>query len=286
MPNYGNRPFLRNNMMNSNMMNPNKMNKGMMSPEMMNPEMMNPNNMYPGMMSPEMMNPNNMYPGMMSPEMMHHNKMNQEMMNPEMMNPNNMYPGMMSPEMMNHNKMSPEMMNHNKMSPEMMHHNKMSPETMKSDMMNHDMMDMQHHSNPDLSEALELIKQAVEGETEDRLFYDYLIKNASSESDKEIIGGIRDNEIKHANMFRQIYYEHTGKTIPPNTNVNFQPPRTYCDGLKRALMGETNAVIKYRKILFAMMDRRHINMLTEIITDELRHGILYNFIIHSNDCKY
>jgi rubrerythrin len=148
------------------------------------------------------------------------------------------------------------------------------------------MMDKQHPNNPNLSEALELIRQAVEGETEDRMFYDYLIQNANSEDDKEIIRGIRDNEINHAKMFRQLYYEHTGKVIGPDPNINFEPPRTYCEGLKRALIGETNAVKKYRKILFAMNDRRHINMLTEIITDELRHGILYSFLIHSNDCKY
>ena len=157
---------------------------------------------------------------------------------------------------------------------------------MNPNMMNPDMTDMNNQSNPQLAQALELIKQAVEGETEDRLFYDYLIKNASSESDREIIGGIRDNEINHAKMFRQLYFELTGKTIPPNVDVNFIPPKNYCDGLKRALIGETNAVIKYRKILFAMKDRRHINMLTEIITDELRHASLYNFLIHSNDCKY
>jgi len=69
-------------------------------------------------------------------------------------------------------------------------------------------------------------------------------------------------------------------------DVNFQPPKTYCEGLIKALIGETNAVKKYRKILFVMTERRHINMLTEIITDEIRHGILYNLLVHNNDCKY
>jgi len=257
--NYDNWPFGRNKMMNPNMMNPNMMNPNMMNPNMMNPNMMNPNMMNPNMMNPNMMNPNMMNPNMMNPNMMNPNMMDPDMKNPNMMNPN-----MKNPNMMNPNMMDPDMKNSN---------------------MNNK-MDMQHQSDSDLSEALELIKQAVEGETEDRLFYSYLIKNASSESDKEIIGGIRDNEINHAKMFRQLYYEHTGKTIPPDINVNFEPPKTYCDGLKRALIGETNAVKKYRKILFAMKDRRHINMLTEIITDELRHGILYSFLIHSNDCKY
>lgn len=34
----------------------------------------------------------------------------------------------------------------------------------------------------------------------------------------------------------------------------------------------------------AMQDRRHINMLAEIITDELRHGNLYNFLYSKNKC--
>jgi rubrerythrin len=118
------------------------------------------------------------------------------------------------------------------------------------------------------------------------MFYDYLIKNASSEEDKKIIKEIRDNEIGHAKIFRQLYCQLTGKTIPQNQDVSFVPPATYCEGLIKALIGETNAVKKYRRILFAMTERRHINMLTEIITDEIRHASLYNLLIHNNDCKY
>ena len=135
-------------------------------------------------------------------------------------------------------------------------------------------------------EALNLIKDAVEGEAEDRMFYDFLINSASSRKDKEIIKGIRDDEIKHAKLFRQLYYEYTGKVIGPKQDVQFERPETYCAGLIKALMGEQNAVRKYRKILFAMKERSHINILTEIITDEIRHATLYNLLIHNNDCKY
>ncbi|MHB8064171.1 MAG: ferritin family protein [Ruminiclostridium sp.] len=258
MQNYGNWLFPRNNMMNANMMNPNMMNTNKMNPNTMDPNKMNPNKMNPNIMNPDMMNPNKMNPNIMNP-----NIMNPDIMNPNIMNPDMMDPNIMNPDMMEPNKMNPNMMDHNE-----------------------NMMDMKHQNISPLSEALQLIKQAVEGETEDRLFYNYLIKNAASESDREIIGGIRDDEINHAKLFRQLYYEHTGKTIPPDVNVSFEPPKSYCEGLKRALIGETNAVKKYRRILFAMNNRRHINMLTEIITDELRHGILYAFVIHSNDCKY
>jgi rubrerythrin len=136
-----------------------------------------------------------------------------------------------------------------------------------------------------LPQALQLIKEGVAGESEDRKFYDYLIRTAPAEGDKEIIKGIRDNEIQHFSMFRQIYYQLTGQQLPQPQDVSFEKPASYCDGVKNALIGEQKAVQKYRKILFAMQNRVHINMLTEIITDEIRHGILYNYLYSKNGCK-
>jgi rubrerythrin len=136
-----------------------------------------------------------------------------------------------------------------------------------------------------LSGALSLIQQAVAGETEDRMFYTYLIEHAPSAEDREIISGIRENEMGHFEMFRQIYYELTGSMPPQAQGETFTPPATYCEGLRNALMGEQNAVQKYRKILYAMQSRVHINMLTEIITDEIRHGILYSYLYAKNGCS-
>lgn len=117
------------------------------------------------------------------------------------------------------------------------------------------------------------------------MFYSWLIEQAPSNEDKEIIVGIRDNEIGHFSLFRQLYYEITG--IPPQQIKveQFIPPESYCAGLAKALLGEQNAVQKYRKILYAMQNRVHINMMTEIITDELRHGILYNYLYAKNSCE-
>jgi len=136
-----------------------------------------------------------------------------------------------------------------------------------------------------LPEALKLIQNAVSGENEDRMFYQYLIENAPSEEDKEIIKGIRDDEIIHFNLFRQIYYQLTGQMLPPPENVEFSKPASYCEGLKKALIGEQNAVRKYRKILYALQNRVQINMLTGIITDEIRHGSLYNYLYSKNGCR-
>lgn len=133
--------------------------------------------------------------------------------------------------------------------------------------------------------ALELIKEAVAGEREDELFYDYLISVAPDEEAKNIIRGIRDDENKHNKMFKKIFKTLTGQPVPPAAGEEFQKPRTYCDGVKKALLGELTAVQKYRKILFAMQNRVMINMVTEIITDELRHGNLYNLLFSLGRCS-
>jgi len=133
--------------------------------------------------------------------------------------------------------------------------------------------------------ALKLIQEAVAGEMEDRMFYQYLIENAPSEEDKETITGIRDDEIRHFSLFRQVYYQLTGQMLQPQQDETFEKPASYCEGVKRALKGEQNAVRKYRRILYALQDRVQINILTGIITDEIRHGILYSYLYSKNGCK-
>ena len=135
-----------------------------------------------------------------------------------------------------------------------------------------------------LPNALALIVQALSGESEDRMAYTWLIDNAPTDEDKQIIAGIRDNEINHFGLFRQIYHEITGRPAPIAQESQFVPPATYCEGLSRALFGEQGAVQRYRQILYAMQTRVHINILTEIITDELRHGTLYNYLYTRNGC--
>ena len=70
-----------------------------------------------------------------------------------------------------------------------------------------------------LNQAIELIRQSVGDEKEDELFYDSLIKQAPTEKEKEIIRSIRDDERKHNQILRQLYYEFTGQVIPVDTSV-------------------------------------------------------------------
>ena len=133
--------------------------------------------------------------------------------------------------------------------------------------------------------ALALLQESVAGESEDRMFYQYLIENAPTIEEKEIVTGIRDDEIGHFGLVRHVYTQLTGRTLPPPQNVTFERPASYCEGLMRAIRGEQNAVIRYRQILFALQDRTLINILTAIMTDEIRHGSLYNYLYSKNGCR-
>lgn len=78
-------------------------------------------------------------------------------------------------------------------------------------------------------------------------------------------------------MFREIFFQLTGKDIPPVNEV-FQKPESYLSGIERALFGELRAVEKYRRILFGMAYLPFRNMVTEIYTDELKHASKWNYL--------
>jgi rubrerythrin len=136
-----------------------------------------------------------------------------------------------------------------------------------------------------LEAALILMKQAADGEADVRAFYEYLMDAAPPGEDREIITGIRRDDIKHYSLLRQIYYDITGEKITPAQTAQMTLPANYAGGLRVALMGEQQAAVTYRKVLFAMRSHRHINMMTEIITDELRHLGLYNYLFTKNSCR-
>ncbi|HHW32296.1 MAG TPA: ferritin-like domain-containing protein [Clostridiaceae bacterium] len=133
--------------------------------------------------------------------------------------------------------------------------------------------------------ALELIKEAVVGETEDRNLYEFLSIVAPTKEEKNLIKGIMEDEVEHFELFRQIYYELTGQMLPAPKETKIKKPSSYCEGIKKALTGEQNTSYKYAKILFAMSNRIHMMKLVKIILDELRHGTLFNYIYSKNRCK-
>lgn len=135
-------------------------------------------------------------------------------------------------------------------------------------------------------QALQLIAASVKGEREDELFYDYLIGQAPSQEDANVIASIRDDERMHSRLFRQLYCLLTGQDLPPAGEEPFSQPSDYCSGIKQALFGELAAVERYRKILFGLsFYTPYANVITEIYTDELKHASKYNYLYSKNGCR-
>ena len=134
----------------------------------------------------------------------------------------------------------------------------------------------------DLMESLVLVEKSVQGERTDELFYDYLISVAPTQEEKNIIMSIRDDERKHNRMFRKIYKDFTQRDIKEDMSEQFEKPDSYIDGVKKALMGELRAVETYRKIRQGIPYTYYRDMLFEIITDEIKHSIKYNYILNFN----
>ena len=136
-----------------------------------------------------------------------------------------------------------------------------------------------------LDEALRLIEQAVMGENHDVKYYELLMKLCGKEN-KEIFESIIADERKHGQLFRTIYCEMTGHVLPNAPEVTVTPPESCCEGIEESILDELNAVVRYRKILYAMQNRRHINMMVEIITDEQKHAQKLNYLCCKNDCGH
>lgn len=131
-----------------------------------------------------------------------------------------------------------------------------------------------------LNQAIVLIKQSVKNEKEDELFYDILIKQAPSEKEKSIIRSIRDDERKHNQILRELYYDFTGQILPADNLTNSSNNQmSYKENLEKALFGELDAIKKYRKIMGTMPSGKSYTLLMSIMTDEIRHANKYNFLI-------
>jgi rubrerythrin len=136
--------------------------------------------------------------------------------------------------------------------------------------------------NTNYDSSLQGIKEAVQGERNDELFYDELIRLAPSREQAEIIVSIRNDERGHNKMYREMYRALTGQEITAEGSEPYQPIGSYREGLQRALQGELGAVEKYRNIWFGLPAGIYKDTVFGIILDELKHAAKYNNLITIN----
>lgn len=131
-----------------------------------------------------------------------------------------------------------------------------------------------------LNQAIDLIRKSVDDEKEDEMFYGILIEQVPTDKEKDIIRSIRDDERKHNQILRELYYDFTGQILPADNLTNSSNNQmSYKKNLEKALFGELDAIKKYRKIMGTMPSGKSYTLLMSIMTDEIRHANKYNFLI-------
>lgn len=132
-----------------------------------------------------------------------------------------------------------------------------------------------------LDKAVEGLLNSIKNEKEDEFFYTNLIEMAPDYA-KDTISSIRDDETRHNEILRFVYSNITGE-VAKNSDENVQiQEMTYAEGLEKAFFDEIAAVKKYRRIMGSMPNTKLHTLLMSIMTDELRHASLYNYLIHKN----
>lgn len=142
-----------------------------------------------------------------------------------------------------------------------------------------DMYEDAYDADANLKYALGLMEEGADGRA--RAFYSRLLRMAHGD-DKEIISGMMDDDLRHEGIINRIYKEITNETLPEPGHTSTTKPASYRRELEAGLMHDQLSIKKYRSIFFAMRTSRHINMMTEILTDKQRHIALYIYLLMKN----
>ncbi|MCY6960242.1 cytochrome b5 domain-containing protein [Clostridium brassicae] len=133
-----------------------------------------------------------------------------------------------------------------------------------------------------LEEALILVKESIQHEKDNELFYNFLISLAPTKEEKGIFTAIQYDKRKHNKYFKEIYKFYTDQNVSSLQNSNFEKPKSYINGIKKARLAELDAFEIYRDIRSGLPDEYYRNMVFEILTDELTHADKYDYILHLN----
>lgn len=132
-------------------------------------------------------------------------------------------------------------------------------------------------------EAVNQIKRMERREKENQLFYDSMIRNAPTESEKKILREIKEDGKKHIQILNDLYYKFTNRRLNSEDIKSLPEEKaklSYREQLLRALNNQLEDVVTNRRILGAMPDNESYTLMMAIMTDNLRNASRFNYLIH------
>lgn len=122
------------------------------------------------------------------------------------------------------------------------------------------------------------IEKAINGEYSAIVCYEKLIQAAPSNEERERIREIREDEIRHYQLFCRFYTTLTGRTLTPH--VTEECPEDYCDGLRSAFMDEQETVDFYLDIFEEANEPAIKEGFHRAAADEQNHAVWFLYFLN------
>jgi rubrerythrin len=116
-----------------------------------------------------------------------------------------------------------------------------------------------------------LMLKAMQAERHDAVKYQRMMEMTNNPMVKAQIKFAHDDELKHYEMFRQMYYQMTGRAVDIPLPANVERYNTLIEAVQSSIEGENEAVDLYREISALMTNKQMRDTIYEIITDEQEH---------------
>ncbi|WP_027702131.1 hypothetical protein [Metaclostridioides mangenotii] len=149
------------------------------------------------------------------------------------------------------------------------------------------------YPNPiQLQNSINLIQDTINSMEQDLLLYNWLSDkmpisvfqtlpspNAEELYDIiEIVESLENDNINNSNLLKEIYYQLTGTHANIEQGFYFVPPRDLFTGIYDSIVKTTRYVKQLRLIMFGLPNYYYRDALFSIISDELNHGTLLNYV--------
>lgn len=118
---------------------------------------------------------------------------------------------------------------------------------------------------------IEKIIEAMQAERHDRVKYKMMMEMTADPEIRKQIKFAYDDEIKHYEMFKQMYHQLTGQELDLPIPTSIEQYSSLMEAVQSSIEGENEAVDLYREIYALMTDMQMRDKVFEIITDEQEH---------------
>lgn len=118
---------------------------------------------------------------------------------------------------------------------------------------------------------IEKIIEAMRAERHDRVKYKTMMEMTADPEIRKQIEFAYDDEIKHYEMFKQMYRQLTGQELDLPIPTDIEQYNSLMEAVQSSIEGENEAVDLYREIYALLTDMQMRDKVFEIITDEQEH---------------